>query len=377
MTLPNFITLHALHAMPASLLNRDDTGAAKSITLGGTPRTRVSSQSWKRAMRTHLRSADLTDATYATRTRALPTMLAETLATPGPGRTERDRDAALAKASTVLHALVGVDDKGRTTNVLFVPESTVETLAHVIDTGWDDITDTATREVIDAAKVAFDETHAIDLALFGRMLATTPGTVLHKQGPRNVDAACSVAHAFSVDPARVMPDFFTAVDDYATDPGRTDQSMLGYSDLTAPVLYRHAALDTRTLRQHLAAATDADALTEATVAGFVDAFVQTTPTAKRASTAATTLPSFVLAVTGDRDLSLADAFTSAITSDDVLPAATTRLLAHTDRALRFLPDGTRAALLPITADPAEITTPATLTVLDGTTTDLTQWIKDA
>lgn len=40
-----FIQLHLLTAYPAANLNRDDTGAPKTVVLGGATRLRVSSQS--------------------------------------------------------------------------------------------------------------------------------------------------------------------------------------------------------------------------------------------------------------------------------------------------------------------------------------------
>lgn len=47
-----FIQLHLLTAYPAANLNRDDTGAPKTVMLGGATRLRISSQSLKRAWRT-------------------------------------------------------------------------------------------------------------------------------------------------------------------------------------------------------------------------------------------------------------------------------------------------------------------------------------
>lgn len=47
------IDVHALQTLPPSLINRDDTGAPKSAVFGGVPRQRVSSQSWKRAIRAY------------------------------------------------------------------------------------------------------------------------------------------------------------------------------------------------------------------------------------------------------------------------------------------------------------------------------------
>ena len=47
----NFIQLHFLTAFPAANLNRDDTGAPKTVMFGGATRLRISSQSLKRAWR--------------------------------------------------------------------------------------------------------------------------------------------------------------------------------------------------------------------------------------------------------------------------------------------------------------------------------------
>jgi CRISPR system Cascade subunit CasC len=46
-----FLDIHVLQTVPPSCLNRDDTGSPKTALYGGVRRARVSSQSWKRAMR--------------------------------------------------------------------------------------------------------------------------------------------------------------------------------------------------------------------------------------------------------------------------------------------------------------------------------------
>ena len=48
----DFFQFHFLTSYGPSNLNRDDTGRPKSVTLGGVPRLRISSQSLKRAWRT-------------------------------------------------------------------------------------------------------------------------------------------------------------------------------------------------------------------------------------------------------------------------------------------------------------------------------------
>src|SRR5690348_1434556 len=45
------IELHILQSFPVSCLNRDDVGAPKTATFGGTTRARISSQCLKRAIR--------------------------------------------------------------------------------------------------------------------------------------------------------------------------------------------------------------------------------------------------------------------------------------------------------------------------------------
>ena len=46
-----FVDIHAIQSLPPSNVNRDDTGSPKTAIYGGVRRSRVSSQSWKRAIR--------------------------------------------------------------------------------------------------------------------------------------------------------------------------------------------------------------------------------------------------------------------------------------------------------------------------------------
>ena len=48
-----FLDIHAIQTVPPANINRDDTGSPKTAQYGGVTRARVSSQSWKRAMRKH------------------------------------------------------------------------------------------------------------------------------------------------------------------------------------------------------------------------------------------------------------------------------------------------------------------------------------
>jgi CRISPR system Cascade subunit CasC len=46
-----YVDVHVIQSIPPSCVNRDDTGSPKTAIYGGVKRARVSSQSWKRAMR--------------------------------------------------------------------------------------------------------------------------------------------------------------------------------------------------------------------------------------------------------------------------------------------------------------------------------------
>lgn len=54
-----YVDIHALQIVPPSCINRDDTGAPKTCIYGGTMRSRVSSQSWKRSTEKNLRNYTL------------------------------------------------------------------------------------------------------------------------------------------------------------------------------------------------------------------------------------------------------------------------------------------------------------------------------
>lgn len=56
----HLIEFHILQSFPVSCLNRDDDGSPKTAIVGGVKRARVSSQSWKRAIRQELNNLGVT-----------------------------------------------------------------------------------------------------------------------------------------------------------------------------------------------------------------------------------------------------------------------------------------------------------------------------
>ena len=127
----------------------------------------------------------------------------------------------------------------------------------------------------------FHGSQAVDIALFGRMLANAPDL--------NTDASAQVAHAISVDRVDQDFDYFTAVDDCAADDN-AGAGMIGTVSFNSSTLYRYATVDIDSLYGQLG---DPEAAA-CGVAAFVEAFVKSMPTGKQNTFANRTLPNAVV-----------------------------------------------------------------------------------
>ena len=187
-------------------------------------------------------------------------------------------------------------------------------------------------------KKAFADESSVDVALFGRMIAEAPDL--------NVDAACHVAHALSVDAHALLFDYFTAVDDLQ--PGdNAGAGMIGTVPFAASCFYRFATVDLGLLARTLggAATPNAAGAVDAAMA-FASAFPVTLPSGKQATFAAYTLPSLVLAVVRDGPaVSLANAFEQPV---ERTPAASLSAVAAQRLADHFA-SVTRAFNVPASA----------------------------
>ncbi len=334
-----FVTFHALQAFPPSLLNRDDSNSTKQIVFGDTPRVRVSAQSLRRAIRNEMRQHRIADGHYGMRTVRFPALTAAVLAE----RHGHPADIATAKTAAVFRKLnLKATEKGNTAVQVFASESFPDSLADLINAAWNEIGDEVPDHTLAAARSALDVGRAIDLALFGRMLAEIP------DGGR-IDGAVGVAHAFSVDAAAIEPDYWTAVDDAAPD-GEPASTNLGTAMVSAPVLYRQASLDRGHLRHTFSAANPdtAEQLSTDAERSFVEWFIRAVPSAKQRSSVAHTLPSIVVATLGTQVLSAANAFTRPVTGE-VLTEATGRLLTTLQRGTEAIGTGEHVILV---TDPA-------------------------
>lgn len=307
-----FIDIHVLQSVPFANLNRDDTNSVKTVQYGNTLRTRVSSQSWKRAIRAvfedHIGEAALRTRRIGERVtrelehRGWPTELAQRAG----GHTAAASGIKFELAKMPGDAKQTIANKVLTNAMVYVPEAAVVELADLAEQHRDaleqakDIKKPADKSVLPAREVeAVLRSRNGVINLFGRMLAEIDDA--------GVDGAVQVAHALTTHETDVELDYFSAVDDVtALWDDATGSGHMGHAEFSAGTFYRYATLDLRDLMANIG---DEPAAARELTAAFLASFITSLPQAKKNSTAPHTIPDLVhIAVRTDRPLSYAAAF---------------------------------------------------------------------
>lgn len=308
-----FVEFHLIQNFAPSNLNRDDTGAPKEAIFGGFRRARVSSQCFKRAIRLTAQGLPSFPAEHqGIRTKKLQQLLREDLVLRG--RTQDDVDARIETA--LAAAGLKLKDDGKTEYLLFLGRQEIAGFAELVDQHWDALTPATGNgekkskkdakagvppEVQKQAKAIMNGGKAVDVALFGRMLADLPEV--------NQDAACQVAHAISTHKVERDFDYFTAVDDKG-DPDETGAGMIGQIEFNSATFYRYAVIDPAKLTANLQGDRE---LALAGIKAFVEANARAIPTGKQNTFAAHNAPSFLgIVVRHASPLNLANAFESPV-----------------------------------------------------------------
>ncbi len=323
------IEFHILQNFPPSNLNRDDTGAPKDCNFGGYQRQRISSQCLKRSVRQSAIFREQMTDRLGIRTKRAPEAVTKRLVDSGHSVTQ-----AQAMAREFFDALYGINDKGNTDYLLYVGSEELDRVVKLLhganhETGAlaEQLAtmriehDTLPKKEKDAKKKQIDEAvkpfsaladqykkeypkhvRAVDVALFGRMLADNPA--------ENVDAACQVSHAISVNTMSMEFDYFTAVDDLQP-AENAGAGMIGTVGFSSSCFYRFACVDVNQLTRNLGG--DANAAGEGILA-FAEAFVQARPSGKQNTFAAHSLPALVMVVVREsgQPVSLVNAFETPI-----------------------------------------------------------------
>ncbi|MGW3240706.1 type I-E CRISPR-associated protein Cas7/Cse4/CasC [Streptomyces olivaceus] len=313
---PRFLDIHIIQSVPFANLNRDDTNSVKTVLYGAKMRTRVSSQSWKRAARVEFERIT-GNSTLRTR-RICEAVTRELLHRGHPQELAEKAGAHIAAAVGKFEVEEKIEDRRRTTipnhvitnAMIYVPQAAVSELADYAEEHREtleaakDITkkgDTKASALPKAAVDAILRSRNDVINLFGRMLAE-----IDRAG---VDGAVQVAHAMTTHEADADLDYFTAVDDLtSTWQDATGSAHMGHAEFSAGTFYRYATIDLDELTRNLAG-TDNTTDVHEVLTGFLTAFTLAVPQAKKNSTAPHTLPHLVhLAVRGDRPVSFAAAF---------------------------------------------------------------------
>lgn len=286
-----FLDIHAIQTVPPANINRDDTGSPKTAQYGGVRRARVSSQSWKRAMRRYfIENGEISN--VGTRTLDVVKYISDIIIELDPSMSVEE---SMGLADKTLNAAKITTKDQKAKALFFIGDIQARKLAQLAIEG--NIEKNVLQNVL-------RENPAIDIALFGRMLADDPSL--------NEDASCQVSHAISTHGVDTEFDFFTAVDDLAPEDN-AGAGMLGTVEYNSSTLYRYANIALHEfLRQIKNKTSTIDAIKL-----FVEAFVKSMPTGKINTFANQSLPqAVIITMRSDRPVNLVSAFEKPIKSSE-------------------------------------------------------------
>ena len=305
----NLIELHMLQSFPVNCLNRDQFGSPKSTMFGGVPRARVSSQCWKRAIR--LLAGEESDMFSGTRSKYFIDRLKQVLQDLG-----QSEPAAAAGAQEIATAAkIKIDAKGTVKNLFYFSDLELQAAARAY-LACEKPKERTKNAVKELEKVVRD---GVDISFFGRMVADSDLTL---------EGTAMFSHAISVNRVDNDLDFFTAVDDLKPREA-TGSAHMGDLEFNTACYYRYVALNLDLLAdpEHLGALSCEER--KSAVTAFLRACVMASPSARKNSMLANTLPGFILGIARrGAPLSLANAFENPIKGVSPLTRAQEELQKH-------------------------------------------------
>lgn len=244
-----FIQLHFLTVYPPSNPNRDDTGRPKSARYGETDRLRISSQSIKRAVRMSDLMQVRMKGKLGDRTCRIGQKIKEILM-----QEEGFEDAEAEEWAKLLAGVFGTPDPNnrmRTKQLTFVsPEEIKRAVEFAKDhkdssdkEEWQEEENGRGRKKLkkfledNERPILDDADKAVDIAMFGRMLADDPSY--------NREAAVQISHALTTHRAMIEDDYYTAVDDLKKSEEDLGAGFVGEAGFGSGVYYLYVAIDTQ------------------------------------------------------------------------------------------------------------------------------------
>jgi len=294
-----FIQLHLLVSYPPANLNRDDLGRPKTALMGGVERLRVSSQSLKRAWRTSEIFQQALAGCIGVRTKRLGIEVYKQLIAAGV----KEKDAqewASEVAST--YGKVKKDKPLEIEQLVHIAPEERKSLEKLVAT----LSAERRAPTDDDLEELLHDQQAVDIAMFGRMLASKP--------KRNKEAAVQVAHALGVHASVIEDDYFTAVDDLNA---RDEDAGAGHVDeagFASAVFYEYLCIDRDQLKHNL---NGDEELTRKALKALIEAALTVGPSGKQNSFASRAYAHYALAEKGTRQpRSLSLAFVKPVTGGD-------------------------------------------------------------
>ena len=353
------LELHIIQSVPVACLNRDDLNSPKTAVFGGVQRARVSSQSWKRAIR-ELAEKELDESGKfkGKRSRLFIEKISSELKKLG-----EPEETAKALSLCAGHYLAKIDPKqeGKVKTLVFLSPLEYEIFAKLLHSLEKADKQKLSEAVVsvDTAKLANDEDNedapdeeaetakkgdkklsakaftklvakilkspvgkafkgekkepkslpkdAADIALFGRMVANDHSLT--------VEACSMFSHALSTHKVDNEIDFFAAVDDLQPKE-ESGAGMTSTLEFNSATYYRFAALNLDMLadQDHLGCMTKEER--QDVVRTFVQATIKAIPGARKNTMNGNTLPAYVLGVVREKGhpIQLVNAFESPVRS---------------------------------------------------------------
>ena len=330
-----FIQLHILASYPPSNLNRDDLGRPKTAVMGGTQRLRVSSQSLKRAWRESDIFKESLSGHIGIRTKEMGVYIYKALTTgcslEDAIKNNDDANKIFSpmpefKAKKYAQEIAGVfgkvkiakkskDGKAEETEDDPIGDLKLEQLAHfsqeeinLIDSLLKNIAESGDTPTKDDLLLLRKQHTAVDIAMFGRMLASSP---MH-----NTEAAVQVSHAITVHKVAVEDDYFTAVDDLNKGDDNAGAAHIGELEFASGLFYNYVCINRTLLAENLGE--DGELVNKA-LRALVEAAAKVAPTGKQNSFASRAYASYIMAEKGTQQpRSLSVAFLKALNGKDLL-----------------------------------------------------------
>lgn len=361
------LELHIIQSVPVACLNRDDLNSPKTAIFGGVQRARVSSQSWKRAIREMAKETD-TVMFKGNRSRRMVYELATCLESKGI-----TKDIGVIIAEQVANIIETLDSKTdadgykRIKTLMFFSKAEYDAIANAVTNEAKMAAEKVkhSSDAIEASKEALkkiddekikeeaenklkklekelEKTNnellkafgeksikkaiksvqlkdAADIALFGRMVANDHSLT--------VEAASMFSHAISTHKVDNEIDFFAAVDDLQTKE-ESGAGMTSTLEFNSATYYRFAALNLDMLAdaEHLESMTKEER--QSVVSTFVEATIKAVPGARKNTMNGNTFPVYVLGIVREKGhpIQLVNAFENPIRSSSGYAAKSVELL---------------------------------------------------